>query len=80
MRRVIAGIVLVAISIFLGSLSAAVGDAKSFSRNLFLRIEPYWPLATLAICCFLLGLVLIVSSWKSAKLSGENEQSDTPSK
>jgi hypothetical protein len=67
MRQVIAGIVLIATSIFLGSLSAAIGDSGNFSRNLFLRIEPYWPLANLAICCFLLGVLLIVLSYRKSR-------------
>jgi hypothetical protein len=62
-------------SIFLATLSAAIGDAKSFSRNLFQRIEPDWPLAALAICCFLCGVVLMVSSRKFMKLSVEQSDS-----
>jgi hypothetical protein len=76
MRQLIAGIVLVTTSIFLGSLSAAIGDPGSFSRNRFLHIEPYWPLGTLAICCFLLGVMLIVFSRKSTSLRDDHEQSD----
>jgi hypothetical protein len=78
MRQVIAGIVLIALSIFLAYLSAAVGDAKSLSRDLFLRIEPEWRLATLAIGCFFLGLVSIVYSRKSTNLPTEHKQSDAP--
>ena len=62
MLQTIGGVALVAVSIFVGCLSAAYGDPKGFVRTppsvSFAGLD--WPLAALASGFFILGLLLIL--------------------
>lgn len=60
MLRIALGLTLVAVSIFLGCLSAAMGDPKGFSRGSVLDLEPEWRIGLAAIGALVLGVLLAV--------------------